>query len=219
MALTLYYHPFSSFCQKVLVALYEADVPFERRIIDLRDAEQRAELAALWPLAKFPVLRDDDRQVALPESSIIIEHLVRHHAPTLLPDDPDEALQVRLWDRIIDNYVELPLQKVVGDCFRGEGRHDPEGVEQAKALLRSTYGVLDRQLAGGGWIVGRSFSMADCGAGPALFYANIVEPFGDHENVAAYYQRLLKRPSFKRAVDEARPYRTFFPLPWPADYE
>ena len=214
MALTLYYHPFSSFCQKVLVALYELGMPFERRIVDLSDADERAELAALWPVTKFPVLKDDEAGLALPESTIIIEHLDRGRA-ALIPADASQALQVRLWDRVIDHYVEHPLQKIVGDEFRSEGGRDPEGVDQARATLRTAYTLLDAQLEGRDWIAGDSFSMADCGAGPALFYAQMLEPIaGDYARLHAYWLRLRERPSFARAVDEARPYRAFFPLPW-----
>jgi glutathione S-transferase len=219
--LTLYYHPFSSFCQKALMALYENDVPFERRIIDLGDTEQRAELARLWPMTKFPVLRDNARNVTVPEATLIIQYLELHHpgpAP-LLPADPEAALAVHLWDRVFDNYVEFPLQKIVADTFRPEGRSDPEGVAQARGLLATTYKMLNQELAHGGWIAGESFSLADCGAAPALFYSNIVLPFTEHANLAAYYQRLLARTSFARCVEEARPYRTLFPLPWPAGYE
>ena len=221
MTLTLHYHPFSSYCQKVLVALYERDVPFERNIVDLGDAEQRAALERLWPLAKFPVLRDEARGVTVPESSLIVGYLdrVRPGPPPLVPADPDAALQVQLWDRFLDHYVETPLQKAVGDTLRPEDRRDPYGVDEARDLLRRAWDMLEDRLARGGpWLADDAFSLADCGAGPALFYANIIQPFAGRPNVEAYYERLLARPSFARAVDEARPYRHFFPLPWPEDY-
>jgi glutathione S-transferase len=222
MTLSLFYHPFSSFCQKVLIALYEREVPFEPVIVDLGDEGQRAALAALWPPARFPVLRDDASELALPESSIIIEHLDRAHAgpPPMVPTDPEAALRVRLWDRIFDNEVSVPLQKVVGDSLRPDGAHDPHGVEVAKAALGTAYALIDRELERRGceWIAGDSFTLADCSAAPALFYANIVLPFAGHAQLEAYYRRLLARPSFARAVDEARPYRHLFPLEWPASY-
>jgi glutathione S-transferase len=219
--LTLHYHPFSSYCQKVLVALYERGVPFERNIVDLGDSEQKAALERLWPMGKFPVLRDEARGLTVPESSLIVEYLDRAHpeAPALIPGDPDEAMQVHLWDRFFDHYVETPLQKAVIDCFRPEGARDPQGVDEAKSLLRRAWDMLEAELADGrDWVAGGGFSLADCGAGPALFYANIIEPFGGRRHVEAYYSRLLERPSFARAVDEARPYRAFFPLPWPESY-
>ncbi|HEX8224987.1 MAG TPA: glutathione S-transferase family protein [Allosphingosinicella sp.] len=220
MTLTLHYHPFSSYCQKVLVALYERAVPFERNIVDLGDAEQKAALERLWPMGKFPVLRDEARGATVPESSLIVEYLDRvHPGPPLVPADPDEAMRVHLWDRFFDHYVESPLQKAVGDNFRPESGRDPYGVEEARALLRRAWDMLEAELADGRpWAAGETFSLADCGAGPALFYANIVEPFRGRPQVEAYYARLLERPSFARAVDEARPCRAFFPLPWPESY-
>lgn len=218
MMLTLHYHPFSSYCQKVLVALYERDVPFERNVVDLGDPEQKAALERLWPIGKFPVLRDEGRGTTVPESSLIVEYLDRIHSgpPPLLPADPDSAIRVRLWDRTLDLYVETPLQKAVGDTFRPDGARDPHGVEEAKAMLKRAWDMIEDEMADGReWIAGGSFSLADCGAGPALFYANMVEPFAGWPKVEAYYRRLRARPAFARAVDEARPYRHFFPLPWP----
>ncbi|MGZ8307832.1 MAG: glutathione S-transferase family protein, partial [Allosphingosinicella sp.] len=129
MTLTLYFHPFSSFCQKVLVALYERDVPFERAVVDLSDPEQKAALERLWPMGKFPVLRDEAREVTVPESSLIVEYLDRVNPgpPPLVPTDPEAAMKARLWDRFFDHYVEVPLQKAVGDRLRPEGARDPHG--------------------------------------------------------------------------------------------
>jgi glutathione S-transferase len=222
MTLTLHYHPFSSYCQKVLVALYEREVPFERNIVDLGDPAQKAALERLWPMGKFPVLRDEGRGVTVPESSLIIAYLDQVHPgpPPLVPADPHAAMQVHLWDRFFDHYVETPMQKAVADNFRPEGARDPQGVGDAKALLGKAYGTLDDALADGRtWAAGGEFTLADCGAGPALFYANIIEPFAGRANVEAYYDRLLARPSFARAVEEARPYRHFLPLPWPDSYK
>jgi glutathione S-transferase len=205
----------------VLVALYERDVPFERNVVDLSDSEQKAALERLWPMGKFPVLKDEERGVAVPESSLIVQYLDRVHPgpPPLVPADPEAAMQVHLWDRFFDHYVETPLQKAVIDHFRPEGARDPFGVEEAKGVLRRSWDLLESELADGrSWVAGGDFSLADCGAGPALFYANIIEPFGGRPHVEAYYSRLLERPSFARAVEEARPYRAFFPLPWPESY-
>jgi glutathione S-transferase len=221
MDLTLYYHPFSNFCQKALVALYETGAPFEPRLIDLGNPDDRAELGELWPLVKFPVLRDSKRDTILPESSLIVAHIDRYYPgrEPLLPHDFDAALQVHLIDRVIDNYLMTSTGKVVIDQFRAEGRHDPDGVDQAKSTIATAYGILESRLPDQGWAVGNSFTLADCGAGPALFYTNIIVPLEGYPKLAAYYRRLLDRPSFARAVDEARPYRAGFPLPWPADYE
>ena len=222
MTLTLHYHPFSSFCQKVLVALYEREVPFEGVIVDPSDPLQKAGFERLWPMGKFPVLRDEARGVTMPESSLIVEYLDRVHPgpPPMVPADPDAALEARLWDRFFDNYVEHPLQKVVGDRFRPDGGHDPHGVEEARALLGRAYDLLEASLGDGGtWIAGEAFTVADCGAAPALFYANMVHSFAGRPRLEAYYDRLRSRPSFVRAVDEAREFRPFFPLPWPEDWD
>lgn len=218
--LRLYYHPFASFCQKVLIALYEKALPFEPVTIDLGDPEQRERLAQLWPLAKFPVLRDEENDVTLPESGIIIEYLDRlaPGAPPLVPADPDQALRARQWERFFDSYVAAPLTKVVTDEFRPDGGRDPVGVAEAKALIARAFDLFDAEIGGRDHAAGPSFSLADCAAAPSLFYANTVVPMASRPNLAAYYDRLLARPSFRRVVDEARPYRHLFPLPWPPSY-
>ena len=218
--LRLYYHPFASFCQKALIALYENETSFTGEIIDLGDPDRRAALERVWPMTKFPVLRDEARGVTVPESSLVIEYLQDHHPgpARLIPEDPDAALRVRMLDRVFDNYVSLPLQKIVVDTLRPEGRADPHGVEEARGLITRAYGMVDKELAHGSWAAGEAFSLADCAAAPALFYSNIVAPFASFPNLAAYYRRLLARPSFARVVDEARPYRHLFPLPWPPEY-
>lgn len=208
----LYAHPFSSYCQKVLIALYEHDVPFELRLLGPDQAETAAEFAALWPLGRMPVLVDGGR--TLVESSIIIEYLDLHHrgAARLLPQEPDAALDVRLMDRFFDNYVMTPMQKLVGDCLREPGQRDPHGVAQAHALLDTAYVWLESRLKVGEWASAGGFGLADCAAAPSLFYADWVHPISDAlPALRAYRQRLLRRPSFARAVDEARPYRQLFP--------
>src|SRR3712207_5692970 len=203
MTLTLHYHPFSSFCQKVLVALYEREVPFEGIVVDPSHPERKAAFERLWPMAKFPVLRDEGRNATVPESSLIVEYLDRIHPgpPPMLPADPDLALKVRLWDRFFDHYVEHPLQKVVGDALRPEAVRDPHGVEEAGTTLERAYDLLEDKLPEGGtWMTGEAFTLADCGAAPALFYANMVRPFAGRPRLADYYGRLRERPSFARAV-------------------
>jgi glutathione S-transferase len=213
MAPTLYAHPFSSYCQKVLIALYENDVRFELRMLAPGDAQAAAEHAALWPLKRMPVLVDDGRTVV--EASIIVEHLgLRHPGPVrLIPDDPAVALDVRMMDRFFDNYVMTPMQKIVGDSFRAPDAHDPRGVADAHALLDTAYRWLDDRMHDRDSAAGDAFSLADCAAAPALFYADWVHPIPDALGHArAYRRRLLARPSVARAVDEARPYRPLFPL-------
>ena len=215
MALVLYYHPLASFCHKVLLALYENETPFEARHVDLGDESSSAEMLSFWPVGKIPVLRDERRQRTVPETSIIIEYLVQYYpgrAP-LLPVDPELALEARLWDRFFDQYVSVPMQKLVGDRLRPSGSEDPAGVEEAEATLRRAYDLAERQLRSRTWAIGEGFSMADCAAAPALFYADIVLPFSQsHPSLAAYFERLVARPSFARVLDEARPYFPLFPL-------
>ncbi len=213
MALKLYYHPLSSFCWKVLVALYENDTPFEPLLADLGNAESRAAFMKIWPIGKFPVIQDDVRDWLVPESNIIIEYLARYHPgrSKLVPDDPDLARQVRMRDRFFDLYVQVPMQKIVGDRLRAEGRKDPQGVEEARAQLRTAYGLIEADI-GTQWVMGETFAMADCAAAPALTYGNMVEPLGkDHPKTAAYLSRLTARPSFARVLKEAEPYRHMFP--------
>jgi glutathione S-transferase len=212
--LKLYFHPLSSFCQKVLMALYENDTPFEPRIVDLADATSSAELKRLWPIGKFPVLHDAAKDRTVPESSIIIEYLAQHYPgeTELVPPDPELARQTRLRDRFYDSYVNEPMGKIVTDRLRPAGKNDPHGVEQAKTLLQIAYGMIDAEMDARTWAMGEAISMADCAAAPALYYADLVLPIGPaFKNAAAYLGRLMQRPSFARAVDEAAPYRAMFP--------
>jgi glutathione S-transferase len=214
MSLHLYFHPLSSFCWKTLIALYENDTPFAPHMVDLGNETERAALLKLWPVGKFPVLRDDAKDRTIPESSIIIEYLDNHYPGRIqfIPDDAKLALQTRLRDRFYDLYVHLSVQKIVGDRLRPEGKKDPHGVEEARARIQSCYGMIDREMATQTWAMGDAFSLADCAAAPALFYANQVMRFGDtHENVAAYFARLTARPSFGRVIREAEPYFHMFP--------
>ena len=211
MSLVLYAHPFSSYCQKVLVALYENDTAFEYR--NLEDPAHLQALARLWPMKRFPVLVDGTRTVI--EATSIIEYLhVCHPGPVrLMPIDPLAAVGVRMLDRFFDNYVSTPQQKVVFDALCAETDRDPHGVRKARAMLETSYAWLDARMATRTWACGDAFSLADCGAAPFLFYADwthAIEP--RFANVRAYRERLLARPSFKRAVDEARPFRPYFPL-------
>jgi len=220
MALTLYFHPLASFCQKVLIALYENDTPFEPHIVDLANEASAAEYLKLWPVGKMPLLRDDAKDRTIPETSIIIEYLARHYPSRtqLLPANADLALEIRLRDRFYDLYVQEPMGKIVTDRIRPPGKSDPHGVEVAKTQLRTAYGLIEREMETRTWAAGDAFTMADCAAAPALFYANLVLPFADtHENVSAYFARLTKRPSVARVIAEARPYFSLFPVPTGGD--
>ncbi|MBR1200213.1 glutathione S-transferase family protein [Bradyrhizobium sp. AUGA SZCCT0240] len=214
MSLTLHFHPLASFCWKALIALYENGVPFTPKLVDLGNPAERAALLQLWGIGKFPVLQDDARGEIVPESSIVIEYLDRHYPgrTRLIPADADRALQTRLRDRFFDLYVHLPMQKIMLDRLRPEGRKDPHGVEEARTQLRTSYAMIERQMAGGAWAMGEDFSLADCAAAPSLFYGGMALPFGDSEtNLAAYLERLRARPSFTRVLKEAEPYFNMVP--------
>jgi len=212
--LVLYYHPLASFCWKVLIALYENEIPFEGRIVDLFDEASRADLDRIWPVGKFPVLADRTAGLELPESSIIIEYLdERFPGKTrFVPKHPDLARDVRLLDRFFDFYVHQPMQKVVTDKIRPAGSSDPYGVEEARRTLATSYGMLEERVRDGAWMVGDGFSLADCSAFPAIYYANRVAPLGEaHPRTRAYLARLHERPSVKRVFEEAGPYFKNFP--------
>lgn len=214
MALTLYGHPLASFCHKVLIALYENGTEFTPVTVDLGDPGETAALMERWPVGKIPVLRDDARDRTVPETSIIIEYLHDHYpGPVpLLPEDAGKRLDARLWDRFFDLHVSVPMQKIVTDRIRPEGSNDPHGVAEARRTLDTAYAMLESQLAGKTWAIGEDLTIADCAAAPGLFYASIVQPFGDGQhNLAAYFERLLARPSVRRILAEARPYFQFFP--------
>lgn len=207
----LYAHPFSSYSQKALIALYENGTAFDYR--NLEDPQAAAELAAFWPMRRFPILVDGERVVL--EASCVIEYLALHYpGPVkLVPDHADAALEVRMLDRFFDNYISTPQQKFVFDRLRPEADRDPCGVDQARTMLDTAYAWLDQRMAGREWATGDAFTMADCGAAPFLFYADWTHPIdARHAHVRAYRQRLLARPSVRRAVDEARPFRNYFPL-------
>ena len=214
MSLTLHYHPLASYCWKPLIALYENDIPFTPNLVDLGNPAERAAVVKRWGIGKFPVLRDDARNETVPESSIVVEYLDSNYGgrTRFIPDDPARALQTRLRDRFYDLYVHLPMQKIVVDRLRPEGKRDPHGVEEARAQLRTSYAMIEQQMASGGWAMGEDFTLADCAAAPALFYGNMAEPFGDgHKYVAAYLERLKARPSFARVLKEAEPYFQMVP--------
>jgi glutathione S-transferase len=211
MSLSLYAHPFSSYCQKVLTALYENATPHTVRMLD-GSGDAAGEFVARWPIKRMPILVDGERTVA--EASIIIEHLGLHHPgpARLIPQDADAALEVRFLDRFFDNYVMTPMQRIVADFIRPPEQRDARTVSDAKALLDDAYQWLDQRMAGREWACATGFSLADCAAAPSLFYADWVHPIGDQRpHAQAYRQRLLARPSVARAVDEARPYRNLFP--------
>lgn len=215
MALTLYAHPFAAYCWKALIALYENATPFTYRVIE--DAAGWTELEALWPIKKFPLLRDGEATIV--ESSIIVEYLMHHYpgAVRLLPVENDAALTVRFMDRFFDQYVTTPMQTLVTDRMRTDSERDATGVAAARKMLEVAYGWLEKRLTPQGWACGSRFSLADCAAAPALFYSDWVHPLDERfAALRAYRARLLARTSVARVVDEARPYRKLFPQGAPA---
>jgi glutathione S-transferase len=214
MSLVFHGHPLSSFCWKVLIALYENGTPFDYNVLNLGEEAGRIGFAALWPVAKMPVLEDKARGEVVPETSIVIDYLDRHYPGPVrfVPEDPERARTTRLWDRIFDNYMQHPMQKIVLDRIRpGDGR-DPLGVAEARTLLATALGLVDGQARRTGWTVGEDFTLADCAAAPALFYADKVMPLADRwPNALALLDRLKARPSFARVLEEAGPWFQYFP--------
>ncbi len=208
--LTLYGHPISSFTWKVLIALYENGTPFEPVTVD---QHTYADFIGKWPMGKFPILLDSDRNTMVTETSVIIEYLDTYYpgATRFLPKDIDTALEVRRWDRVLD-HVNVTMSKTVVDNIRPEGQRDPYGVEEAKRAVRSAYTVIEAQLRNDGFIVGDRFTLADCSAAPALWYATRNVPLdGAFPRIAAYLERLNQRPSFKRALKESEPLFHLYP--------
>jgi glutathione S-transferase len=213
VSLQLFFHPFSSYSQKALIALYENGTPFIARVLSPEDPSTGAEFAARWPIKRFPILVDGERTIV--EASAVIEYLdAAHPGPVrLIPRDPLAAVDVRMMDRVFDNYVSTPQQKLVYDALRAPGARDAQGVAEARTMLETTYAWLDARMAGRAWASGDAFSLADCAAAPALFYADWSHQIDARfANLLAYRARLLARPSFARAVAAARPFRPYFPL-------
>lgn len=214
MTLKLYYHPLASYCWKALIALYENDHSFDKQSVDLMIPHERETFAKLSPFTKFPLLEDPARGARIAESTTIIEYLALHYPSRspLIPADPHGAFEVRRLDRLFDLYVHEPLQKIVADIIRAPGTKDPTGVDQARTVLARAYDVLEAELGAKQWAAGAAFSMADCAAAPALYYANRVAPLGAaHAKLMAYLERLHQRPSFARVFEEAQPYLGMFP--------
>lgn len=214
MTLKLYYHPLSSYCHKALIALYENDIPFEPIVVNLADEQSSAEMKALWPVGKFPVLKDERRGHAIAESSVIIDYLDTHYArKRLIPTDPDAAWQARMWDRFFDLYVMEKQGKLVEDNLRPAEARDPHGVARAKEALAKSYAIFEKQLGKGAFALGDDYTLADCAASPALFYASLAVPITDTTpKLKTYYERLVHRPSYLRALKEAEPFFHWVPM-------
>jgi glutathione S-transferase len=215
VALTLYMHPLASYCWKTLIALYENETPFTPHIVNLGDPSVKAAFVALWPTARIPLLQDTTHARIVPETSIIIEYLDRRYPGLrpLLPVEEDARLQARLWDRIFDAYVMTPMQDIVANRLRPENERDPRRVSEAVSTLRMAYDMIETHIGRRAWAAGEAFSIADCAAAPALFYASILVPFAASQlHLVKYFERLLERPSIARTIEEARPYFQYFPF-------
>ena len=213
MTPVLYGHPFASFFWKPLIALYERDVAFEFRMVDPDHPENQARISALSPTGQFPALIDGDKEIT--QSNAVIEYLDLFHGRgnPMVPDNPRQALEARMMADVFDDYVHAPMQRIVGNALRIEAERDPPGVAGARALMDQCYAWLEPRLHAKEWAACDRFTIADCAAAPALFYGDWVHPIPErHVALAAYRARLLSRPSVARVVDEARPYRSFFPL-------
>jgi glutathione S-transferase len=214
MALTLYYHPLSSFCWKALIALYENQTPFTPLLVDFGNEESRGALFKVWPMGEFPVLQDREKNQIVPQSSVLIEYLHLNYpgAVPLIPADPNQALEARRWNEFFDTYIHVHMQKIVADVMRPDGKKDPVGVDGARDMILTAYGVLEDRLKDRTWAAGETFTMADCAAYPALFYGNKVAPFEKkHPSLTRYFARLKQRPSCARVLEEAQPYMHYFP--------
>ncbi|HWK98221.1 MAG TPA: glutathione S-transferase family protein [Pseudolabrys sp.] len=214
MTLKLYYHPLSSYCHKALIALYENDIPFEPVVVNLMDPVSSAEMRALWPVGKFPVLKDEARGHAIAESSVIIDYLDTHYARNrLIPADADAAWQARMWDRFFDLYVMEKQGKLVEDNLRPAEARDPHGVAKAMEAIEKSYAIVEGKLGDGAWALGDDYTLADCAASPSLFYASLAVPITDTTpKLKAYYERLVRRPSYLRALKEAEPFFDWVPM-------
>ncbi|MET0181605.1 MAG: glutathione S-transferase family protein [Caulobacterales bacterium] len=210
--LTFYYHPLASFCWKPLIALYECGADFERVVVDLGDEASRNAFYKLWPIGKMPVLQDAASGAIVPESTVVIEYLAKTipAAAGLIPVARD--IDVRFKDRFYDNYLQLPMQAIVADRLRPAGAHDPHGVTAARAQIKAALDWVETDMSGRTWACGDDFTMADCAAAPALYYADKVAPFAEtHLGAYGYLERLKARPSFARVLEEAEPFMGNFP--------
>jgi glutathione S-transferase len=215
MSLTLYFHPLSSYCQKVLIALYENGTAFDTVLVNLGEPASRDAFKAIWPVGKFPVLRDDASGRIIPESTSIIEWLAMHRpGPVkLISADPQAAFEARALDRFYDLHVHTHMQRIIGERLRPADGKDPFGLQQARTALDVALGIAEKQMAARTWAAGENFTMADCAAAPALFYIDMaVAPLAErYPKLAAYLDRLKQRPSYARALEEAQPYMNFVP--------
>ncbi len=215
MSLILWSHPYSAYGQKASVALYELGLAFDPKLVGAANEAVMAEFRALSPFAKMPALVDTATGRTLYESSIVIEYLDGLAGPgKLIPADPAAALEARLVDRMVDTYVGGPMNRIIPRKFRPAGNEDPYGDTQDAEILARAWDWLEQRLADGRtWGAGETFTLADCGAAPILTYARRLVPFGDRPRLRAWHGRLMARPSFVRALEDAAPFGDLMPAP------
>jgi glutathione S-transferase len=209
--LALYGHHFSSYTWKALIALYADDTAFEFKVVDEDHPENVAVVQSAGPLGKFPVLADGDNLIF--EATTIIEYLAKNHPgeQPLIPHDPDAAIAIRMLDRVFDNYVMNVMQIVVDEHIRNPGQPDEIRCREARDRLGRTYAWLE------GWLEYYPqmdhVSLIECAAAPSLFYADWVHGIDEAQfpRLKAWRAHLLALPPVARCVDDARPYRGFFP--------
>lgn len=211
--LKLYFHPLSSFCQKALIAFHEADTPFERVRVDLGDKAAREAYRQVWPMLRFPVLVDETRGETVAESACVIDFLDKASGEgRLISADPDLARRARMWDRLFDDHLQLPMQRIVADAMRPAGNRDPYGVDESMRKLDAAYGFFEERVPEAGWMVGDTFGLAECSAAPALFWADVVRPIPPAcPRLHAYFDHLKSRPSVRRTYEEAEPWFQYYP--------
>ena len=215
MTLILWSHPYAAYGQKASVALYELGLPFELKLVDAGDEAVMAAFRAVSPFAKMPTLVDTAAGRTLYESSIVVEYLDRlAGGGRLIPADPEAALEARLLDRIVDTYVGGPMNRIIPRKFRPAGNEDPYGDAEDEVVLATAWDWLETRLADGRtWGAGETFTLADCAAAPILTYARRLAPFGDRPRLKAWHGRLMARPSFVRALEDAAPFGDLMPAP------
>ena len=204
----LYYFPLSTYSQKVLIALKEKGLSAKLNIINMFNPEEKsAYINDVYPLGKIPLLVREDGWM-IPESSIIVEYLDTHFdsGTQLIPADKELSRQTRFYDRVSDLYFNDAITTLLFQARREEADRIPEKIEAATFNLNCTYGYFNDILGKQTWLMGDNFSMADCAAIPALYYAQESAPFDEFENIVRYWQQAQERPSYKEVLEEAQPY-------------
>jgi len=199
----LYYHPISTYSQKVLIALYEKGLDFEPEIVQLMGPEGRANYRDVYPMGKIPCLIDGEQMV--PESSIIIEYIDDMAEPKLIKGNAAEMRKIRFKDRMFDLYLNNNVATLLFQSLKSAADQDPDLIDKARFQINTMYSFMEHEFGEQDYANGNEFLMADCAAAPALNYAQQVAPFDDHKNICAYWERLTSRPSIQRIQEEAAP--------------